>query len=38
MSEEESLIGGGIDAVETAFTKGIAGTLFDIAKKVVWVS
>jgi hypothetical protein len=34
MSQSESLIGGAIDTVETTFTKGIAGTLFDIAKKV----
>ena len=34
MTQEESFIGGAIDTVETTFTKGIAGTLFDIAKKV----
>ena len=34
MTPEESFIGGAIDTVETTFTKGIAGTLFDIAKKV----
>ncbi|MEY2830829.1 MAG: hypothetical protein RLZZ574_87, partial [Cyanobacteriota bacterium] len=34
MTQEESLIGGAIDTVESTFTKGIAGTLFDIAKKV----
>ncbi|MEL6441088.1 MAG: hypothetical protein AAFQ80_17760 [Cyanobacteria bacterium J06621_8] len=32
MAEKKSLIDGGIDAVEAAFTKGIAGTLFQIAK------
>ena len=34
MTQEESLIGGAFETVETTFTKGIAGTLFDIAKKV----
>jgi predicted NACHT family NTPase len=34
MSQSESFIDGAIDTVETTFTKGIAGTLFDIAKKV----
>ena len=34
MTQDDSFIGGAIDTVETTFTKGIAGTLFDIAKKV----
>ena len=34
MTQEDSFISGAIDTVETTFTKGIAGTLFDIAKKV----
>lgn len=34
MTQEESFIGDAIDTVETTFTQGIAGTLFDIAKKV----
>ncbi|WP_052056137.1 NACHT domain-containing NTPase [Myxosarcina sp. GI1] len=34
MTQEKSFIGGAVDDVESAFTKGIGGTLFDIAKKV----
>jgi hypothetical protein len=34
MSQSESFLDGAIDTVESTFTKGIAGTLFDIAKKV----
>ncbi|MEO0848232.1 MAG: NACHT domain-containing protein [Cyanobacteria bacterium J06648_1] len=34
MNPDESLLGGAFDTVETTFTKGIAGTLFDIAKRV----
>jgi len=34
MSEEKSFIDGAIDTVGTTFTKGIAGTLLDIAKNV----